>query len=529
MYSSALATSNTATGSNGIHGVNIQIAGFQWLPNIPADALGSRFESMNFRNEEVTAKLARDWRLDNACRLFSEVAPYNGGRQLTLRSVFQVQNRTGHPILMAVHPDPSHKPFFPLGKLATHGIRKKKGKHGSSSSSRRRSSRNNQSGYDHEDSGFDPTTDFHRVESGDKYHVPFLLLEEALRNVKGNHLGSIWVRPDRNVDDDNESEAETLFDSLKNPGSGEKTTSENCAIRFSSKPVQLARIVHETSEIFVRRQEAGEDEHSAVTGTGMQISCPVIHRKQGVSVAPFCYCLEVKRTALRKLTKKKGPSKASIANMSSRDLLMHQIKKTNARRGSVGMFDGKFAEVEAFSDSDDDSSDAYDGGGGKKSKRKMSLSGSSGDASSSSKKKDSKTVTKHKPCAYTLIIHPPIVIENLLPEGGTFELIHRYERASAAPPLVVSSTHPPPQLNSTGTRRSCSGGTTWRAARACPCTPWGSMPPSCSTSTSASAGRPRSRRARSSTTASSTGARRRARTRARRRMRLCSRASSGKS
>jgi hypothetical protein len=35
---------------------------------------------------------------------------------------------------------------------------------------------------------------------------------------------------------------------------------------------------------------------------------------------------------------------------------------------------------------------------------------------------------KHNPVSYTLVIHPPIIVENLLPEAGTFELMHATRR-----------------------------------------------------------------------------------------------------
>ena len=35
---------------------------------------------------------------------------------------------------------------------------------------------------------------------------------------------------------------------------------------------------------------------------------------------------------------------------------------------------------------------------------------------------------KHEPVQYSLVIHPPLVIENLLPENGRFELMHATRR-----------------------------------------------------------------------------------------------------
>jgi hypothetical protein len=44
------------------------------------------------------------------------------------------------------------------------------------------------------------------------------------------------------------------------------------------------------------------------------------------------------------------------------------------------------------------------------------------------KRKGNHSSDSHSPICYSLIIHPPIVLENILPCGGTFELMHLNRR-----------------------------------------------------------------------------------------------------
>ncbi|CAM9615845.1 unnamed protein product, partial [Ectocarpus fasciculatus] len=45
----------------------------------------------------------------------------NGGRQVTLRSVFRLQNCTDHAVMMFTHPDRKHKPMHPRAGRAYRG------------------------------------------------------------------------------------------------------------------------------------------------------------------------------------------------------------------------------------------------------------------------------------------------------------------------------------------------------------------------------------------------------------------------
>ena len=179
--------------------------------------------------------------------------------------------------------------------------------------------------------------------------VPHLLLERAL-GITGSHLGSIWIKPKPYTD-------------LSHPELfGEaKTIGKNSVVEYPSRPIQLAKIVHETSVIWSNSKADPKVANQFASGT--EISCPIKNEKSN----PFCYVLEVKRSPL------------TSQQIDDTDLLV---------------------PTEVFSP-----------GRGLKSAKSKST-------------KTADTTLRHQPVLYSLLIHPPIVIENLLPERGRFELMH---------------------------------------------------------------------------------------------------------
>jgi len=59
----------TLATSIGAHGINLQVAGFEWIANLPADELGSRFQRMIPRNPVIQKKISKDWRLENVMQM----------------------------------------------------------------------------------------------------------------------------------------------------------------------------------------------------------------------------------------------------------------------------------------------------------------------------------------------------------------------------------------------------------------------------------------------------------------------------
>ena len=73
-----------------------------------------------------------------------------------------------------------------------------------------------------------------KINPGETHSISFLLIESALR-MNGNHLGSIWIRPDQSLRDD-------FIDVSLDPNS---SGLDESIIGFPSRPIQLAKMLHE--------------------------------------------------------------------------------------------------------------------------------------------------------------------------------------------------------------------------------------------------------------------------------------------
>jgi hypothetical protein len=272
--------------------VDVQLPGFKWQGGINVDALGRGFERLVPRSEEVLFKANQDWRLDNIMRLLVEVGLENGGRQVTFRSMFKVSNETSHCLYLSLHPNPSYDPNASNGKPSA--------------------------------------ADVCCILPGQDFEVPTLLLEAALR-CEGSHAGCLWFRPDLKPSD--------LKSFLQNQG----TASVEPYVIYSSRPVQLAKLISETSLLFDANN--GRDVTPENASTGVQMSCPIL-TQSGDRLAPFCYAVEVGRSPV----------------------VRSRLEQVRGKSHT------------------------------------------------------------HGPVAYTLSIHPPLVVVNLLPEKGRFELMHAVRR-----------------------------------------------------------------------------------------------------
>ena len=165
----------------------------------------------------------------------------------------------------------------------------------------------------------------------------------------GSHLGSVWVRPDT---------SNTEIFSFRDFTKPTDSKVEKFDASFCSRPVQLARIVHETSHIY--EMGGGKDIEPSQARSGVQVSCATHSQNENIRT-PFCYAIEIARSPI---------VKSSIDAESSPDVKDGLVEKNKKKR-----------------------------------------------------KPDHHSLI-HGPVAYTLTIHPPIVIVNLLPEGGRFELMH---------------------------------------------------------------------------------------------------------
>jgi N-terminal region of Chorein or VPS13 len=301
------------------HAVDLQLPGFSWVQGVKVDTFGRKFEALRPRSTGLLSKMMQDWRLENALQLLVEVGLDNGGRLVTVRSLFEVRNNTTHALSVLLHPDPQHKPNNTKRLMDESSLEQ------------------------HDDSG--PASDaISMVQPGDFYQIPTFLLESSLQ-MGGSHLGSLWLKPDPHD--------EISFRSLV-PGIGRESSGEtNLETNYCSRPVQLAKLVQESSVIF---DDHGDTEISPEKAkTGIQLAC-VVKSKSGESLAPFCYAIEIGRSPIVP-DKKKAPA---------------------------GGYVGGSQRIEH--------------------------------------------IDTHGPVTYTLSIHAPLVITNLLPETGRFELMHAVRR-----------------------------------------------------------------------------------------------------
>ena len=333
--------------------INVQVPGFRWIQGMSVDTSGRKFDELEPRSGAVLAKMQKDWRLQNALKVLTEVGIENGGRLVTVRSLFEIRNQTTHSIWLALHPDPTHNPIA----CQRNASQKMDYKPESSAHLQVQSDV------------------FETIEAGESYQVPTLLLESAL-HLKGSHLGCFWVCPA------NKDTNEHLFKSLF--GGVEHNVNET-AIGYCSRPVQLAKVVHETSQIFLA--SGGEDIAPDKGRSGTQVSCPISDGRDGVPFAPFCYAIEIRRSPVVKLVKgdDKAEEQPRVNFALQRLQLMKDIAPSNINNTG---FPRKLRRNEVHASS------RY----------------------------------THGPVTYSLSIHPPLVIENFLPTPGRFELMHATRR-----------------------------------------------------------------------------------------------------
>ncbi|GKY92544.1 hypothetical protein MPSEU_000224700 [Mayamaea pseudoterrestris] len=248
------------------HAIDLQVPGFHWIHGIKVDAFGRSFINIVPRLPELVAKGVSDWRLSNIYKLLIEVGLQNGGRQVTVKSLFSVVNRTSHKVSMLLHPDPVFDPDTSF--LAS--------------------------------PDFGPKTSVTNedavVEPGESFQIPTLLIESALRQ-SGSHIGSLWLRPhDRALDD-----GKLLMPFLH------ESDLKNGTVKFTSRPVQLARIVSESASLF--ESNYGKDMSQLEAQTGLQVSCPVVV-ETNERLSPFCYAVEIVRSPLVK-----APSKDDLKEL----------------------------------------------------------------------------------------------------------------------------------------------------------------------------------------------------------------------
>jgi hypothetical protein len=278
------------------HLVDIQLPGCSWIRGLRVDTFGRSFAAIEPKEVALQRRLREDWRLHNLMQVLIEIGFEKGGRQVVIRSLFEVVNKTSHSVRVICHPNPNASPH--LEEIAGENI----------------------------------VNESQLIHPGDSFSVPTLILLDALnRDSKfTGSTGSLWIKPDNVPSDVGRSfvEAESSDDLVN-----------NFEVHFSSRAVHLSKLVEESATLFEqsRRNEISPDDAK----TAVHLACPLVQR--GDRMAPFCYAVEVGRSPL-----------VGIAATADKD-----------RKGCV-----------------------------------------------------------HGPVLYSLSIHPPFVVINLLPKKGRFELVH---------------------------------------------------------------------------------------------------------
>ena len=301
------------------------------------------YHTSRIRSEQ--AKITNDWRMANALSILTDVSFYEGRRQVTLTSSFEMLNRTTHEIQLASHIDPTH-----IIKVDRKNV----------------SPKNVCMQAKDEKSKIDECS-LQVINPGETVQVPILLLESALQQ-DGNNLGSFWLRP-------LEKDQQTFIQSLDVPG----LKADEASIGFCSNPMHISHIVEESA--FMYRESGGNILGSESFSSGYQLSCPIVEKEEE-NISPFCYCIEVKRS----------PLVAPFAG--------HNVLSPNNNNIEEKSFDELSHKSALSSDTN---------------------AVLSGDVTKSPQDGQNDI---HGPVAYSLEIHPPMIIENFLPEKARYELMH---------------------------------------------------------------------------------------------------------
>ena len=211
-----------------------------------------------------------------------------------------------------------------------------------------------------------------RLSPDEGCNLSFYLIDSALR-LNGNHLGSIWIRPDQTKCN---RDRQKLFDSnsscLESVSQGK--------VEFPPRPLQLAKVVHESAVIYKGMCDDPDRTHSVTSG--IEVSCPVFNESKARTSTQWCYVVEINRSPLVPSKQAANPPDSPPAQSNISDTIS-DILASPAKVGKQGLKSAKNIFTRSNSTQDE----------------------------------------MHAPVEYSLVIHPPIVIENLLPERGRFELM----------------------------------------------------------------------------------------------------------
>ena len=221
------------------HKIDIQIAGYKFIPNVPLDRLGSWYEDIVPISDNLRSKIDSDWRMRNvAGKLLVRVAPSNGGRQVVLKSVFKVINRTSHNINLALNTGSNAK-----------------------------------------------SVDTNQISVDEAFDIPLSILTQSLQNCE-NSLGGLWLNP--NLGNGKTKVLENIFSQNDLDFEAQGTWLRE----INKSPIELLSLVN-NSELLYQHRKAGKQ----IPQTGTCFSCP-ISCSNDRALPPFCYVVEISRKLL---------------------------------------------------------------------------------------------------------------------------------------------------------------------------------------------------------------------------------------
>ena len=284
------------------HKIDVQIAGYNFIPNISIDKLGSWWRNLVPVSSHLQSKINEDWKIKNiAGNILVEVTPINGGRQVSLRSLFKVKNLTSHNINLYLNAGPTPS------NIAV-----------------------NRLGY------------------GESYDVPLSFLSKSLQN-SDDSLGNLSLGP--NLSDDKTRE---YLNSTLSPETYKLTLEESWSNKTNKCSIDLISLVNNSDLMYQKREN-----FKKFPRTGTSFSCHIVSN-ENTSIPPFCYVVEIRRKIL-----------ASDSDQ-FRENKQEKIQKEKVEKD----------------------------------------------------RSERLTSSQHPPISYTLVIHPPIIIENFLPKMGKFSLFN---------------------------------------------------------------------------------------------------------
>ena len=369
----------------------LQIAGYKWLPSVSVDKLGVQFQELRplpgrpdvaalfFGTEYLPPGQVGDrTAMANALRLIAEVVHSKGCRILRLRSTFAVKNSTCHKLkLLATVQD----------KLPA-----KKGQQrvppGATTSPPR------------EASPLDDDAPFELM-PGEEFHIPLALLHQSALASNGRSLGNLFICPAEISAV--ETEMQTKFQAKF-----------AVAASYSSEPISLAHAVGETFN--------GADVSAPEALLGFRNAASTTRREQTQAKARVSgKQLNCELTPVARATRSRAQSGARAARPGAQDAADNAYEDGAALPAGYSPKLPLYCyKLELQAHGEDQATDQRRANDGRVNVLQAAQDVLTGRLFNPQKDKARSDLPLH----YTLVIHSPIVIENLLPSGAYYEIVN---------------------------------------------------------------------------------------------------------